>query len=95
MLIFRPEAEADVQSAYDWYESQRTGLGEAFLLSLDATIAGIQRLPNHHPTVYRDLHRALLQRFPYAVFYLIDSGRIVVTAVMHQRQDPQRWQGRN
>jgi hypothetical protein len=32
-LIFRPAAAADVEEAYDWYESQRTGLGEEFLES--------------------------------------------------------------
>jgi len=94
MLIFRPEAEADVQSAYVWYESQRPGLGEAFMLSLDSTISGIQRLPELHPVIHKPLRRALLQRFPYAVFYLVESDRIVVAAVMHQRQDPGRWQDR-
>jgi putative addiction module component (TIGR02574 family) len=29
-LIFRPTAAADVEEAYDWYESRRTDLGEEF-----------------------------------------------------------------
>ena len=95
MLILRPEAEADIQSAYDWYESQQTGLGEDFLQSLDNVVAGIQRLPEKHPVVYRELRRALLRRYPYAVFYLVRPDQIVVVSVMHQRQDPARWQARS
>jgi hypothetical protein len=30
-LIVAPEAERDIEEAYDWYEGQRVGLGEEFL----------------------------------------------------------------
>jgi len=30
-VIFRPEAEEDVQEIYQWYESQQPGLGEEFI----------------------------------------------------------------
>lgn len=30
-VTFRPEAEADLEDAAVWYESQRTGLGHSFL----------------------------------------------------------------
>ncbi|MFI4860899.1 MAG: type II toxin-antitoxin system RelE/ParE family toxin [Phycisphaerales bacterium JB063] len=94
MLLFRPEAEADVQSAYRWYESQRLGLGEEFLLSMDAAVASIRDLQQQHPIVYRNTHRTLLRRFPYALFYLVNREQIAVIAVMHQRQDPELWQAR-
>ncbi len=29
-IIFRPEARAEFDEAYDWYEGRRVGLGEAF-----------------------------------------------------------------
>ncbi len=31
-LIIRPEAEADIADAFDWYESRVPGLGSEFLL---------------------------------------------------------------
>lgn len=34
-LVIRPEAERDVQEAYLWYEKQREGLGEDFLLCVE------------------------------------------------------------
>lgn len=44
-LIFAPEAEADISTAVDWYESRRAGLGEEFLSHFDACIQRILRNP--------------------------------------------------
>jgi plasmid stabilization system protein ParE len=38
--------------------------------------------------------RALVHRFPYAVFSILDPDLIAVSAVMHGRRDPRRWQTR-
>jgi len=40
-LRLRPEAEEDVRQAYAWYEEQRAGLGEDFLLCVEAGLATI------------------------------------------------------
>ncbi|PSB02814.1 hypothetical protein C7B64_11345 [Merismopedia glauca CCAP 1448/3] len=47
-----------------------------------------------YAVVYRDVRRAVLRRFPYAVYYRIISSRVVVTAVFHSRRDPKIWQDR-
>lgn len=36
-VIVRPAAAADIDDAYQWYEAQRPGLGEEFLVALNAT----------------------------------------------------------
>ena len=45
-LIIRPEAEADIADAFDWYGSRVRGLGPEFLLVLDAVFNSIIR--DHH-----------------------------------------------
>jgi hypothetical protein len=42
-LIIRPDAEADIAAAYDWYEEQREGLGKEFLEEISNTIAAFIR----------------------------------------------------
>ena len=37
-LIVRPEAEAEMSEALDWYEERLPGLGSDFLLNVDATL---------------------------------------------------------
>lgn len=89
-LLFRPEAESDVEDAFGWYEKQSPGLGSHFLLCMEATLSQINRYPEAFPVVHRHVHRALIRRFPYAVFYLLEDTRIVVIAVFHAKRSPRR-----
>jgi hypothetical protein len=68
-LIIKPFAEEDAKDAANWYNERREGLGNEFLLALEATLNAIQRNPNHYQTVYKGLKRALTVRFPYGVFF--------------------------
>ena len=40
------------------------------------------------------MRRALLQRFPYAVFYEVGAVDIVVYAVFHCARNPRAWKRR-
>jgi len=88
------EAERDITGAYAWYEDRRTGLGEEFLGCLDACIEAIRRMPLTHPTVFRGFRRALLRRFPYAVFYEYESNVATIFGVLHTSRHPGRWMRR-
>ena len=93
-LIIRPEAEAEMAEAFDWYEHRVSGLGCDFLLSVDAVMHAILRHPQHFPRVHRIVRRALVRRFPYEVFFVDDDERIVVLSVFHAKRNPKRWQER-
>lgn len=91
---FRPEAQAELEDAYAWYEEQRTGLGEHFLLCIEEKISAIRRQPETYPTVHRTVRRALIRRFPYGIYYIIEENRVVVIAIFHSRRDPKQWKSR-
>ena len=91
---FRPEAEMEVEAACLWYDRQRAGLGLQFLLSLEATTAVISESPRAFPKVAGRTRRALLLRFPYLLFYVLESDRILVTGVFHGRRSPGVWADR-
>jgi plasmid stabilization system protein ParE len=93
-MIIRPEAEADLVSARDWYERQREGLGAAFLLCVEEVLEHIGRTPEMYTAVYRDVRRALTRRFPYAVYYWMAGNEVVVLGILHTRRDPREWQSR-
>jgi plasmid stabilization system protein ParE len=90
-VIFRPAAAADVDAAFAWYEERRLGLGHEFLDVVSATQASVAERPESFPVIHRDTRRALLPRFPYALYYRIYGDRIVVVACMHARRHPKRW----
>jgi plasmid stabilization system protein ParE len=93
-MIIRPEAEADLVYARDWYERQREGLGAAFLLCVDEVLERIGRTPEMYTAVYRDVRRALTRRFPYAVYYRLVGREVVVLGILHTRRDPRERQSR-
>jgi plasmid stabilization system protein ParE len=95
-LIVRLAAELDIQDAYDWYESQRAGLGGEFLAALTSTRDRVLDYPYSYPVLHRDVRRVLLpRRFPYGLFYRIEGDAVIVVACMHARRDPRSWQRRN
>ena len=90
-VVLSTAAERDVRVAFRWYEDRVSSLGSAFLDEVEASLARIAEFPAACPTVHQNVRRALLRRFPYGVFYLIEASRAVVLAVLHQAQDPERW----
>ena len=93
-LLIRPEAELDLQDTYEWYEARNRGLGSEFIRAVDTCLSTIARNPEAYPVAHQQIRRALLRRFPYGIFYLIEPETIVVLACFHAKQDPKRWQRR-
>ena len=91
--VFRPEAEAEALEARSWYEARRAGLGTEFGAEVDAVVARIVDSPLGFPRVHGETRRAVLSRFPYALYFRMTDDNIVILAV-HGRQDPSRWQKR-
>ena len=90
-FILRPRAERDIQSAYEWYESQRAGLGNEFLAALRERLDAVRGHPESSPVLYRGIRRAVVSRFPYLVFYVSRTDRVAVLAVLHHSRNPAVW----
>ena len=65
-----------MDEAYRWYEHQREGLGEDFLLAVQAARDSILDNPKMYPVVRRDTRRALLHRFPYSLLYRVIGEQV-------------------
>jgi plasmid stabilization system protein ParE len=87
----RPEAEQDLAEAARWYEEQWPGLGLEFLDEASATFSAIAERPLASAVVLR---RALLHRFPFGVFFLVDGDGAVVIGVLNGSRHPRRWKSR-
>ena len=90
----RPGAERDIETAFAWYEEQRTGLGRQFLDELDVVYLRIAKSPFIYAELYRGLRRARLRRFPVGVFYLVSELEVRIVAVIHRARSPRVWQSR-
>jgi plasmid stabilization system protein ParE len=93
-LVVAPEVEQDLDEAYGWYECRQVGLGEESLSCVDACIHAICRMPEMCATVHKEYRRALVRRFPYAVFYEHVAGTVTVLGVFHTARHPEAWRQR-
>ena len=94
MMIIRPEAEEDIRETFEWYKSKYIKLGSDFLEEIEWIFQRIEEYPDMFPKVYIDLQRALVRRFPYAVYFKQNNDEIIVVGVLHQRRNPAAWQKR-
>jgi plasmid stabilization system protein ParE len=93
-VVLTPEAQAEFDDAFDWYENQRPGLGTVFAERVQDALDRISANPQLHATVFKDIRKAVVQRFPYSVYYRAETSRVLVIAVFHGRRDPSIWQAR-
>lgn len=93
-LIIKPLAELDATKAVNWYNNKKVGLGEEFLLVLDAVIHAIERNPKQYQIVYKNIRRAFIQRFPYGIFFVVEENVIYVLAIQHTSRNPKIWKNR-
>lgn len=90
-VLIRPRAEADLREARRWYEAQRAGLGNEFVDEVKRVVNFLEEHPERRPAYYRDFRRLMTRRFPYKLFYRIESGQVVVFRILHAKRDHPRW----
>jgi plasmid stabilization system protein ParE len=93
-FIVRPLAEADIDSAAQWYETERQGLAGRFLTDLDRMFKRMAESPFQFPAISGEVRRALMHTFPYAVYFRASDEEILVLAVLHLRRNPRIWRAR-
>lgn len=89
-----PEAEADLAAAFDYYEAQLPGLGYEFVATVEQQLEWVVENPAQYQVRHRGVRRAVMRRFPYAVFYLVEGEAVVILAIEHQARDPEHWKQR-
>ena len=93
-VVFRPQAESEILEARNWYAQRRQELGEAFVAAVDLAVAAILEHPLAYPRIYGETRRAIMQRFPYAIYFRVLPEEVVVLAVTHGRRHARHWQAR-
>ena len=89
-----PQAQIELDDAYEWYESQADGLGDRFLAESVHAFGLIQRFPNAWHPLSPNTRRCRLKRFPYGVIYAVESIDVIVIAVAHLHRKPGYWVAR-
>ncbi len=86
-LRYTTKAKDDLELAYAWYEKQRTGLGADFLGCIETSIQSITKNPEMYQVYYSSFHGCVVRRFPFLIFYTIETQEVVVHSIFDSRQD--------
>jgi len=93
-VVFRRIAKREFDDAISWYQDRREGLGREFSVAVEEQLGRIAVSPNQFACIRGDVRRAVLQRFPYSIHFIIEDDRIVVLAIFHARRAPNQLEDR-
>lgn len=92
---FRTEALHDILEAIEWYEEKREGLGDELFIAIENEKHFIEQNPYHYEDKYKGIRKAITKRFPYILYYRIESEtQVLVYAVLHMKRSPGKWKKR-
>ncbi len=91
---FTTAARLELIEAQDWYEGEVSGLGRRFRGAVDEVVERISTNSFQFPVVYKNIRRALLYRFPYSLFFVLEGETVLIIACFHASRNPDRWQSR-
>lgn len=82
-----PSALEDLAEGFSYYQIKEEGLGEYFLDALYSDMDSLHFYGGIHSQHF-GYHRLLAKRFPFAIYYRVDSDTAVVRAILDCRKDP-------
>jgi toxin ParE1/3/4 len=87
-LKLLPIVYHDLRKTKKWYFEINKELGEDFKLKVNEEFDYIKQYPKHYQKKYGELRQAIVTRFPYTIYYLIeeDLKLVVVIGVLAQKQ---------
>jgi len=86
-IVLLKEALVDLNNGRNFYDHIHGGAGNYFWDSLVADIESLIIYAGVH-SKYSNFYRMLARRFPYAIYYEIDSKVVRVVAVLPMRREP-------
>ncbi len=87
-VIVLHEAMTELKDAQEYYDFERSGLGQSLVLEFNRAIHFISAFPNAWAQLRFGLKSYILDRFPYKIIYRVDEQAIIVLAFAHQHQKP-------
>lgn len=93
-VAFHPEARTEYLNAVQYYAEQKSRIAENFVNVIESGISKLSEAPDRHKIIESPVRRFLVNRFPYAILYEIESDQVLIWAVMHCRRHPDYWKQR-
>ncbi len=86
-IFFNGVAREHFLQAALWYSGENPAFVDQLEKDIERSLGIISARPFLYPVVYRDVHRTVLKRFPYNLYYRIKENSIEILAILHHRQN--------
>ena len=95
-IEYNPEFFDNLVLSVDWYNEQRSGLGDRFCKSVKKQTAKLSTYSLCFAVRYSDIRCMRIEKFPYMVHYRVDvqTKTVKVEALFHASRDPKIWNER-
>ena len=87
IVVILEDAAADLELGRRFYESCEAGVGQYFVDSIFSDLERLVTLAGVHPSHF-GFHRMLCQRFPFAIYYEVESETAYVYGILDLRRNP-------
>lgn len=86
--------QPDISEAVEWYNAQKSNLGEEFLAEIRVYIEKISEWPGSFAIVQNDpvARHAVLKRFPFVIYFMEKETHITIIAIVHGKRSSRQWQ---
>lgn len=84
-------AEKDIRDALLWHEDQKENLGSRFENYVNKAIDSIQSNPLKTQVRYSNTRVFYLDKVPEDIQFQVKENHILIVAVFHTWQDPEKW----
>lgn len=91
---FDAAAKFELREAMRFYEMSQRGLGRRFLDAVQGAVQRVAGSPGLFRTVWRDVRKCRVSRFPYGLLFREKADSVQIVAVMHLHRDPDYWKNR-
>ena len=88
-VVIEAAAYSDVDAVSDFYDQQEAGVGLYFVQQFARTARSLETTGGIHVRRH-GFHFCLIERFPVALYYQVESDEVRIVAVLDCRRSP-RW----
>ena len=90
IILLSPDAIADIDEGFEYYNSKSSGFGFEFTDTIDAYLTKISNVPTASAIRYDDIRVKPVDTFPFTIHFTIDDANnsVVILRIFNTWQEP-------
>ncbi len=78
----------ELEDTKEYYRQQQENLDNEFEKSVREKIDVLVEFPLMYPKISEKLHKIVMYRFPYHIFYYVAEDIVTIVSIAHQHRKP-------